>query len=184
MATSESSGVAERYASALFDLARDQNALDDVESHVTTLRQMISESDDLRRLLESPVFKAEDQIRALDAVMQSHGVSGLVANFAKLTARNRRLFALPDMLKAYGDLMAKRRGETLAVVTSAEPLNDEQLETLRRVLSEKTGGTMKLETIVDPSLIGGLIVRLGSQMIDTSVRTRLQGMRQAMKEAA
>ncbi len=168
----------------MFDLARETNALDDVESNVTTLRAMISESDDLRRLLESPVLQTEDQIRALDAVMQSHGVTGLAANFAKLTARNRRLFALPDMLKEYAALMAKHRGETLAVVTSAEPLTEQQLDTLRQVLSEKTGGTMKLETIVDPSLIGGLIVRLGSQMIDTSVRTRLQGLRQAMKEAA
>ncbi|ORE93447.1 F0F1 ATP synthase subunit delta [Stappia sp. 22II-S9-Z10] len=168
----------------MFDLAREQNALDEVESNASTLRQMIAESDDLRRLMDSPVFKAEDQIRALDAVMASHGVGGLVANFAKLTAKNRRLFALGDMLKAFAGLMAKHRGETLAVVTSASPLNDEQLETLRQVLSEKTGGTMKLETVVDPSLIGGLIVRLGSQMIDTSVRTRLLGLRQAMKEAA
>ncbi len=168
----------------MFDLAREQNALDSVEADVSTLRQMIAESDDLRRLLESPIIKAEDQIRALGAVLEANGISGLVANFAKLAAKNRRLFALPGMLKVFGELMAKHRGETLAIVTSAEPLTDAQLETLRQVLSEKTGGTMKLETIVDPSLIGGLIVRLGSQMIDTSVRTRLQGLRQAMKEAA
>lgn len=176
--------MAERYASALFDLARDQNALDGVEASAADLRQMIAESDDLRRLLESPVFKAEDQIRALGAVMDSHGISGLVANFAKLTVKNNRAFALADMLDAYAEMMAKHRGEVRAIVTSAEPLSDDQINTLRQVLGEKTGGTIKLETIVDPSLIGGLIVKLGDQMIDTSVRTRLQGMRQAMKEAA
>ncbi|WP_439648322.1 F0F1 ATP synthase subunit delta [Acuticoccus kalidii] len=184
MADIQTSGVAHRYASALFDLALEENALDSVEGGVNTLQALLNESADLRRLVASPVFSAEDQSRALGAVMEKAGVTGLVANFMKLVARNRRLFAAPDMLKVFNHLLAKHRGETLAIVTSAEPLTDAQADALRHVLAEKAGGTVKLEAHVDPSLIGGLIVRLGSQMIDTSVRTRLAGLRTAMKEAA
>ncbi|WP_108662285.1 F0F1 ATP synthase subunit delta [Acuticoccus kandeliae] len=184
MADIQTSGVAHRYASALFDLAIEENALDSVEAGVNTLLAMLDESADLRRLVASPIFSAEEQARALSAVMEKAGVTGLVANFMKLAAKNRRLFATPDMLKVFNHLLAKHRGETIAVVTSAEPLSDAQAEALRNVLAEKAGGTVKLETHVDPSLIGGLIVRLGSQMIDTSVRTRLAGLRTAMKEAA
>ena len=184
MADLQTSGVAHRYASALFDLARDEGALEAVERDVETLRSMLDESADLRRLMASPVFSAQDQIRALDALMDKAEITGLARNFLKLVARNRRLFAAPDMLKSFQTLLARHRGETLAVVTSAEPLSDTQRKALEEALAEKAGGTVKLETHVDPSLIGGLVVQLGSQMIDTSVRTRLQGLRIAMKEAA
>ena len=184
MADLQTSGVAHRYASALFDLARDEGALEAVERDVQTLRSMLDESADLRRLMASPVFSAQDQIRALDALMDKAEITGLARNFLKLVARNRRLFAAPDMLKSFQTLLARHRGETLAVVTSAEPLSDTQRKALEEALAEKAGGTVKLETHVDPSLIGGLVVQLGSQMIDTSVRTRLQGLRIAMKEAA
>lgn len=184
MANPTTSGVALRYASALFDLAREENQLDAVDADVTSLRAMLADSADLARLVASPVFTAEDQIRALGAVMEKAEIGALTANFVKLSARNRRLFALPGMLKAFHEILADHRGETIAVITSAEPLSDSHVEALKTALAEKAGGTIKLETHVDPSLIGGLIVRLGSQMIDTSVKTRLQGLRAAMKEAA
>lgn len=184
LADPQTSGVAQRYASALFELAREQDALDDVERDVDGVRQMIDGSDDLRRLVESPVFSADEQMRALGAVLEAHDIGGLVANFGKLVARNRRLFALPDMLRSFAQQMARHRGETIAAITSAEPLSDRQMKALSEALGAKAGGPVKLETTVDPSLIGGLVVQLGSQMIDTSLRTRLQGLRLAMKEAA
>lgn len=180
MAVTETSGVAHRYASALFELAREENQLQDVERGVATLRQLIDESEDLRRLIRSPVFSAEEQSRAMAAVMERAGVTGLVANFMRLVARNRRLFAAPEMLKTFDAILAAHRGEVVAEVTSAEPLSEAQLAALREALTEKSGGTVKLETRVDPTLIGGLVVRLGSRMVDTSVRTRLQGLRNAM----
>ena len=173
-----------RYASALFDLAREENALEAVDSDVTSLRTMLADSADLARLIASSLFSAEDQSRALAAVMDKAEISGLTANFVKLTAKNRRLFALPGMLRAFHEFLAKHRGETIAIITSAEPLSEAQVSALKEALAEKAGGTIKLETHVDPTLIGGLIVQLGSQMIDTSVKTRLMGLRAAMKEAA
>lgn len=184
LADIQPSGVAHRYASALFELAREQSVLGDVEEHVRRLRALVDESADLRRLFASPVISAEDQTRALGAVMARVGVDGLAANLVKLAARNRRAFVVPDMLLAFLALAARARGETVAVVTSAEPLSDAQTGALRDALARRAGGPITLETHVDPSLIGGLIVKLGSQMIDTSVRTRLQGLRLAMKEAA
>ncbi|MEM0906104.1 MAG: F0F1 ATP synthase subunit delta [Pseudomonadota bacterium] len=184
MSNPTTSGVALRYASALFDLARDGDALDTVEADVASMRTMLDDSADLRRLVASPVFSADDQVRALAAVLEKAEISGLVANFVKLSARNRRLFALPGMLKAFQELLAAHRGETIAVVTSAIKLPDAQVKALEKVLAQKAGGTVKLEMHVDPAILGGLIVRLGSQMIDTSVKSRLQGLSAAMKEAA
>ncbi len=184
MARPTTSGVELRYGSALFELARDANSLESVEKDVNSLRTMLGESADLKRLIKSPLFSAEVQGKALSAIMDKAEITGLTANFVKLVAKNRRIFALPGMLKAFGELLADHRGETIAVITSAEPLSESQVAALKEALAEKAGGTIKLETHVDPTLIGGLIVRLGSQMIDTSVRTRLQGLRAAMKEAA
>jgi len=178
------SGVALRYASALFDLAREEDALDAVDADVRALREMLGESADLRRLVASPVFSAADQLRALSAVMDRTSIGGLTANFVKLVTMNRRLFALPGMLEAFAERLARHRGEVVAVVTSAEPLSEAQERALKDSLAEKAGGTIRLETHVDPTLIGGLVVRLGSQMIDTSVKTRLRGLSAAMKEAA
>lgn len=179
-----SSGVAHRYATALFDLAKEEGALDTVEVHVDDLLVMLDESEDFRRLMASPVFSSDEQTAALSAVMARAGIDGLAANFMKLTAQNRRLFAAPAMLRAFKKIAQAERGEIIASVTSAEPLSDQQIDALKTVLSEKAAGTVTLETHVDPSLIGGLIVQLGSQMIDTSVKTRLQALSSAMKEAA
>lgn len=184
LAATDTSGVPYRYASALFELARDADTLEQVETDVGVMQSMIDDSADLRRLMKSPVFSADDQLRAVTAVLTKSELGGLVGNFVKLAARNRRLFAVPDMLTAFNAILASHRGEIIASVTSAEPLSETRLDELRAALAEKAGGTIKLETKVDPSLIGGLIVQLGSQMIDTSVRTRLEGVRRAMKEAA
>lgn len=178
------SGVAQRYSSALFELAQNEGTLDDVETDLRSMKAMLEESADLRRLVTSPVFSTEEQVRALSALLKKAGIGGLAGNFIQLSAKNRRLFALGDMIEAYLALMSAHRGETIAEITSAEPLSDSQVKALTAALADKAGGTIKLETKVDPSLIGGLIVRLGSQMIDTSVKTRLQGLSAAMKEAA
>lgn len=183
MANLQTSGVALRYASALFDLAKDEGTLEAVETDLRAVGAMLDDSADLRRLVTSPVFSTEDQTRAMGAILKKAGITGLAANFVQLSAATRRLFALPAMIEAYLALMSEHRGETVAEITSAEPLSDSQVSALSTALAEKVSGTIKLETKVDPSLIGGLVVRLGSQMIDTSVKTRLQGLSAAMKEA-
>ena len=184
LADHDISSVAHRYASALFDLARERGELGAVEESVRTLRRLIEDSRDLARFFASPVIAADDQVRALTAVLERVAIGGLTANLVKLAAKNRRAFVVPDMLTSFMALAAKERGERIAVVTSAEPLSDAQTAALKEALAQKAGGSVALETHVDPSLIGGLIVQLGSQMIDTSLRTRLSGLRLAMKEAA
>jgi len=179
----KASGVAGRYATALIDLADEQGALDQVASHLNTLAQALDTNDDLMRLVRSPVFRADDQIRAIDAVMSALGISGLAANFVKLMAKNRRLFALRDTIEAFKALLAERRGEISATVTSAQPLSEAQLGEVRDMLSASAGRNVQLETAVDPSLLGGLIVKMGSRMIDNSLRTKLNSLRTVMKEA-
>ena len=181
------SGVADRYASALFELALSENALETVERDVAAVGAMFEESEDFRRLARSPVFSAEEQTQALRALFDKAGIGGLTRNFFLLVARNRRLFVAPQMVKAFAQLAARHRGEVVAEVTSAEPLSDAHLAALRQALGGDGGGggekNIRLETKVDPGLIGGLIVKLGSRMIDTSLRTKLYGLRSAMKEA-
>lgn len=177
------SGVADRYAGALFELALSDNALDAVAKDMAAVGALFDESADLRRLARSPVFDADEQVRALDAVFDKAGIGRLTANFFKLAARNRRLFVAEDMIRAFERLLAAHRGEVVAEVTSAEPLSETHMNALREALAEKGGETIKLSTRVDPSLIGGLVVKLGSRMIDTSLRSKLNGLRSAMKEA-
>lgn len=181
-AQAHTSGVANRYAVALFELARENDTLGDVERDLGMLDDMLKSSDDLTRLVRSPVFQREDQIRALDAVFAKAGITGTVANFAKLTARNRRLFALPDMIRAFRALLAAHRGEATADVISAEPLAEAHLAALKEALKEATGKDVQVNRSVDPSLLGGLVVKLGSRMIDTSLKTKLNSLRIAMKE--
>jgi F-type H+-transporting ATPase subunit delta len=176
------SGVAERYASALFDLARDESALQAVEAELSSMRRMIEESADLRRLVESPVFSAEEQEQAIAVIAERSGIRGLVANFLRLVAKNRRLFALPGMIAAFRAMAARHRGEVSAEVTSAHPLKDEHVAALKGVLKEKLGKDVALEARVNPALLGGLIVKVGSRMIDTSLRTRLLNVKTSLKE--
>lgn len=174
-------GMAGRYAAALFELASEQSKLAEVESDLVKVQQLLDESDDLRRLVRSPVFSAEEQSRALTAVLSKAGVGPLSENFFRLIARNRRLFASSDMIKAFRALAARSRGEETAEITSAVALNDAQLSELKTTLRAAIGKDVQLDTRVDPSLIGGLVVKIGSRMIDSSLRTKLDGLKVALK---
>ncbi len=176
-------GMAGRYATALFDLARDSNALDPVAKDLAALRELIQGSDDLRRLVRSPVFSAEEQTGAMNAILDRLSVHELTRKFVGLVAKNRRLFALQDMTRAYATLLAKHRGEMTATVTSAHPLTDEQVSALKATLKQSFKLDVNLTTDVDPHLMGGLVVKVGSRMIDTSLKTKLDNLQLAMKEA-
>jgi F-type H+-transporting ATPase subunit delta len=180
--TSLESGVAERYATALFELARDAGTLDGIEADLKQFAGLVEESADLKRLVRSPVFSADEQRRAISAVLDKAEIGGLVGNFIRVAAQNRRLFAVPDMITAFGRLLASYRGEVSAEVTSAEPLSEAHLDDLKAALKASLGKDVSLETHVDSSLIGGLIVRVGSRMIDGSIKTKLNSLKLAMKE--
>lgn len=182
MAETIVSGMAGRYATALFELADEAGSIDAVKADLDTLSALIAESPDLARLVKSPVFTAEDQLKAISAVLQQQGIFGLAANFVKLVARNRRLFALPKIISDFAALVAAKRGETNAAVTVAAPLSDEHFAALKEALAYKTGKDVYLDVTVDPSILGGLIVKLGSRMVDASLKTKLNSIRHAMKE--
>jgi F-type H+-transporting ATPase subunit delta len=177
-------GMAGRYARALFELALDAKSVDAVKTDLDKFEAMISESADLARLVRSPVFGAEDQSRALAAVLAKAGIGGLAANFLKLIAANRRLFAVRDMIRDYRKLVAKWKGEVTAEVTAAEKLSDAHIEALKSALKSITGEkAVDLNIKIDPAIIGGLTVKLGSRMVDSSLRTKLNAIKHAMKEA-
>lgn len=176
------SGMAGRYASALFDLAKEANQIDAVSGDLDGLTAMISESEDLRRLIKSPVFGADDQERAIAAVLAKAGVGGLTANFVRLVAKNRRLFAIESMIKGFRALVAASKGATTADVTVAEPLSDARRQALSKALADLTGKTVDFDVKVDPRILGGLIVRLGSRMVDASLKTKLNAIKLALKE--
>lgn len=176
------SGMAGRYATALFELAREANQLEQVENDLRALQGMLDESEDLMRLVRSPVFSADEQLKAVEAVMDRAGISGIAANFFKLVTQNRRLFAAPDMLTAFRALLAKHRGEVTADVTAALKLSDDQLNALKVTLKGSIGQDVQVIPHVDPTLLGGLIVKVGSRMIDSSLRTKLNNLKVAMKE--
>lgn len=180
--TSPVSGVAARYAKALFDLAAEENALAQCEAGLRQLAGLIDESADLRRLVRSPVFSPDEQGRAVAALLDKLGPIGLVANFVKVLTANRRLFVLPGAISAFLDLAARHRGEVAAEVTSAEALSDAQVASLKAALKASLGKDVTLQRKVDPALIGGLIVKVGSRMIDGSLRTKLNSLKLAMKE--
>ena len=176
------SGMAGRYANALFELAKDENKLDAVATDLGAFSGLLDESEDLRRLVRSPVFSADEQSRAIAAVLDKAGISGLTANFFRLVAKNRRLFALTDMIHAFRALHAAFRGEMTAQVTSATSLSDEQQEALKAAIKAAMGKDVRISARVDESLLGGLIVKVGSRMIDSSLRTKLTNLKIAMKE--
>jgi len=174
-------GLAGRYANAVFELARDQKAVDAVSTDLASLRRAIETSPDLARLVRSPVFSAEDQAKALGAILEKMGAHPLTTKFVLLVAQKRRLFALNQIIAAYEHLVAKSRGETEAEVTAARHLNDEEIAELKSVLKAKLGKEPRLHSRIDPTLLGGLVVKVGSRMIDSSLRTKLDGLRSAMK---
>ena len=175
--------MAGRYATALFDLARETNAIEAVKADLDRFDALVADSPDLTRLVRSPVFSTEEQLQALSAVLDRAGIRGLAANFLKLAASNRRLFAVRDMIKAFRALVAQHKGEATAEVTVAEPLKDQHVDALRAALKAVTGKDVDLDVKVDPAILGGLVVKLGSRMVDSSLRTKLNGIKHAMKEA-
>ncbi|MGE0719657.1 MAG: F0F1 ATP synthase subunit delta [Alphaproteobacteria bacterium] len=181
---SVSAGLAERYASALFELADERKALDTVAQDLRQLRTMLAESGELVRLVRSPVLSRDQQASAIAAVGERAGFDGLTRNFLGLLARNRRLFAVGAMIEAFLAELARRRGEVTAQVTSAAPLSDAQLATVTEALRRAVGGKVSVDPSVDPSLLGGLVVRVGSRMVDSSLRTKLQRLELAMKGVA
>lgn len=177
-----SRSIAARYAQAVFDIAKADGAVDALAREVEALSETVAASDELRAVLASPVLSREDQARAIGAVADALGLKPTLKNTLALMSENRRLFALPQLLAALRGLIAEARGEMTAEVVAARALTAEQAERLTRTLSEKSGKTVKLDTRIDEGLIGGMIVRLGSQMIDTSVRSKLSSLQNAMKE--
>ena len=175
--------MAGRYATALFELARDANAIDPVKADLERFDALVAESADLERLVRSPVFSADEQLHALSAVLDRAGIGGLAAQFLKLVTSNRRLFAVRDMVRGYRELVAVHKGETTAEVTVAEQLKDDHVAALRGALKAVSGKDVDLNITVDPAIIGGLVIKLGSRMVDSSLRTKLNSIKHAMKEA-
>ena len=176
------SGVAGRYATALFELALERGALDQVASDLDRFSEALNASGDLARLVKSPVFTAGEQGRALAAILDKLAIEGVTRNFLLLLAKNRRLFAAEDTIGAYRAMLARHRGETSATVISASKLTEAQATALKQALKAALGKEVALESRVDPGLLGGLVVKVGSRMIDTSLRTRLNSLKVAMKE--
>ena len=176
------SGVAGRYATALFELALEQKRVDAVKGDLDRFAAMVDENPELARLVRSPVFTADEQARALTAVLSNAGIGGLAANFLLLVASNRRLFTIGQILKAFRLLVAQHKGEVTAEVTVAEKLDDRHLGALKSALKSVTGKDVDLDVKIDSSIIGGLIVKLGSRMVDTSLKTKLNAIKLAMKE--
>lgn len=176
------SGVAERYASSLFDLAAQSNAIAQVERDLDRFEALLNGSEDLKRLIKSPVFSADDQLKAISAVADKAKISGLVGNFLRVVAKNRRLFAVPGMINAFRRIAAENRGEIAAEVTSAHVLTPAQETELKAALKSVAGKDVSIAVTVDPSLLGGIIVKMGSKQIDTSLKTKLNSLKLALKE--
>lgn len=177
------SGVAERYAQALFSLAQERNITDAVAEALGNFGEMVEQSPDLRRFVASPVFSAEEQLKAIAALLAQYGFGDVTANFIKLVASKRRLFVLPQIIRAYIALNDKAKGVTQAQVTVAAPLSSDHSSALEDALRQVSGGkTVKVNVKVDPSIIGGIVVKLGSRMVDASLKTKLNSLRTRMKE--
>lgn len=176
------SGVARRYAGSLYELAADAKSVSKVEADLDRFGALLEGSPELRRLIESPVFSAADQVRAVSAVADKAGISGLVGNFLRVVARNRRLFAVPAMIEAFRRIAAEARGEVAADVTSAHALDASQRKELEATLKAVAGKDVSVRLTVDPSILGGLVVKMGSRQIDTSLKTKLNSLKLALKE--
>jgi F-type H+-transporting ATPase subunit delta len=173
--------LAGRYATALFDLARDGKAIDTVEASLNRLRDTLTQSDDFRRLIASPVLSRGDAARGVEAVSKSLALDPLTARFLGVLATNRRLAQLGAVIAAFRTLAASHRGETTADVVSAHPLSAAQVDALKKQLKTRVGRDVSVNLSVDPAILGGLVVKIGSQMIDSSIRTRLNTLAHAMK---
>ncbi len=177
-----SSGVGDRYASALFDLALAEKKLGGVEKDLKRFDALLNGSEDLARLVKSPVFSTDDQVRAIGAVLDKSKITGLVGNFMRVVAQNRRAFVMPQLLGAFLKLLAEHRGEETAQVSVAVALKLAQTKELKAALKSAVGKDVDLQVSIDPSLLGGMIVKIGSRQIDTSLRTKLSSLKLALKE--
>jgi len=176
--------MAGRYATALFELALENKAVDKVKNDLEAFDALVAASSDLNRLVRSPVFGADEQLRALSAILAKAGIKGLAANFLRVIAANRRLFAARDMIRGYRALVARHKGEVSAQITVAEKLTEKNLAALKSALKSVTGGKdIDLDVKIDPTIIGGLVAKVGSRMVDSSLRTKLNAIKFAMKEA-
>jgi len=178
------SGLAERYAAALFDLADERRTLDEAAADLRQLRGMLEASGDLLRLIRSPVLSRGEQAKAIGVLAERAELSPLVRDFLAVIARNRRLFAVPAIIEAFLYKLAARRGEVNAQVTTARALSETQLATLNEQLRRSIGSRVSVDVRVDPELIGGMIVRVGSRMVDGSIKSKLQRLQLAMKSIA
>lgn len=176
------SGVAERYASSLYELAAAEKSVDAVAKELNRFKVMIDGNVELKRLVESPVFSAADQLAAITALVAKAGIKGLAGNMLRVVAKNRRLAELPGIISAYHLIAARERGEVVAEVRSAHPLTPAQEKELAAALSDATGKKVASHVTVDPSLLGGLVVQVGSRQIDTSLRTKLSSLKHTLKE--
>lgn len=181
--TTAATGLAGRYATALFELAEEAKELDRMAEDLRTLRAMIDASEDLNRMIRSPVIARDEQAAAMDKILEAAEASSMTRRFVGVVAANRRLFALSDMIESFLELLARHRGEVAAEVTSAVALSERQLGDLSAALKRVLGGAINVETKIDPSLIGGLVVKVGSRMVDTSLNTKLQQLRLAIRGA-
>jgi F-type H+-transporting ATPase subunit delta len=177
-----STGIAQRYATAVYDLAREANQVQAVEGDLDALQAAMDDSADFRSLIHSPIYTREEQANAITALAKKMNLSEVIANTLALLAQKRRLFVLPQLVTTLRDIIADAKGEVTAEVTSAKALTKTQVEKLTKSLNATTGKTVTLKTTVDDSLIGGLIVKVGSKMIDTSIRAKLNSLQNAMKE--
>jgi F-type H+-transporting ATPase subunit delta len=175
------SGIAGRYALAVFELALEQKSIETVGRDFAALNEMLAESADLARLVRAPVFGRDEQAKGMRALLDGMGAAPLTTRFVLLLCAKRRLFLLPDAIQDFAALVALQRGEVEADVASARPLSDAQSEELKRVLKGKLGREPLLVTRVDPTLLGGLVVKVGSRMIDSSLRAKLTGLRTALR---
>jgi F-type H+-transporting ATPase subunit delta len=173
--------LAGRYATALFELARDGKQLEAVGASLATLRQTLRDSDEFRELTSSPILSRDQATRAVAATAAAMRLDPLTTNFVGVLARNRRLAQLPAIIRAFIMLAASHRGETTAEVTSAHALDDDQVQALRTNLKSRIGRDVSVDLTVDPAILGGLVVKIGSQMIDGSIRTKLNTLAQQMK---
>lgn len=183
-ASASTSGLAGRYAGALFDLAKDQSVLDGVQADLSSFKGLLAESADLTRLIESPAISKEDQVKALTAVAEKAGALELTTKFLGLLASKRRAFALPQIIDAYAAMLSDEKGEVKADLVSAVELSKDQTDAVRDKISKSVGKTVTMTSSVDPGLLGGLVVRVGSRMIDASLKTKLHQLELAMKGAA
>lgn len=180
--STSSSGVAGRYATALFEIADESDALDAVEAALGQLRAALDVSPELAHMIRSPIVSRENQGAAMAKICDAIGVGAPVSSAVGLMAANRRLFTLPQVIKGYNELLAKKRGVQSAEVVSAKPLSDDQRAALEDAIKTSVGADIALNATVDEGLIGGLVVKVGSKMIDTSIRSKLASLKTAMNE--